>query len=285
MTHAPAAATGPGAEGAPSFARVVRVATTGSTNADLVAALRRGEEDAWPHLAVLVADHQAAGRGRSGREWSTPPGAALTASVVLRPPVPLERWSWLGLVAGLAVARAIRARTGLPAALKWPNDVVLVGAATRVEPGWGTDRKVAGVLAQVVPLARPVAVVGFGVNVHQGERDLPVPWAASLASVGAGNEARDLRGLLDAVGREFAALDAAFRAGRGDAVAAGIAGDVAGACATLGRDVRVRVPGGRTVAGRAVRLADDGALVLRPPGGGEVVITAGDVDHIRVVTD
>lgn len=280
-------ATPPGRAPSP-FTRLVRVPRTGSTNADLVAALRRGDprDGPWPHLGVLVTDHQAAGRGRAGRAWVTPPGTALTASVVLRPSAPPDRWTWLSLLAGLAVARAIHARTGLSAALKWPNDVVLTEAAPSTEPGWGRDRKVAGVLAEVVDLPEgPAAVVGFGVNVHQGATGLPVPWAASLASAGVAESDRDIPALLDAVGRELGYLDAAWTAYGGDAVASGLAAAVAQACSTVGRVVRVRLPGGGEVVGRATGLAGDGALVVRPEGGPAVLVTAGDVDHIRVRSD
>lgn len=273
------------ARAASSFARVVRVGRSGSTNAELAESLRRGDpvDGAWPHLGVLVADHQAAGRGRAGRGWVTPPGTALTASVVLRTDVPVDRWSWLGLLGGLAVVRAVRASTSLPAELKWPNDVVLRGVGARIEPGWGRDRKVAGVLAQVVPIPEgpPAAVLGFGVNVHQQGVDLPVRWATSLAAAGVPEEARGRDALLEAVGRELAPLEARWRAAGGDAVVAGLAAEVASACGTLGRDVRVVLPGGGEIAGRAARLGPDGALVVRPSSGPEVVVTAGDVDHVR----
>lgn len=278
------------------FSVVRRVPRTGSTNADLAHALRSRPSAAeeWPHLSVLVTDHQAAGRGRAGRGWETPAGSSLTASVVLRPRVPVGRWSWLGLLGGLAVARGVAARTGLAVGLKWPNDVLLVGAGARVAPGWGRDRKVAGVLAEVVrpaagPAAavepEPVAVLGFGVNVNQAEADLPVPWATSLAAAGASAQERDLDALLAAVGTELAGILGTWQSARGDAVAAGLADAVAQACVTLGREVRVLGPGGGEILGRAVGLGDDGALTVQPRVGPELHVTVGDVDHIRTVTD
>lgn len=266
---------------------MVRVPRTDSTNATLADALRRADPDdgAWPHLGVLVTDHQAAGRGRSGRGWVTPPGVALTASVVLRPEVPVARWSWLSLLGGLAVVRAIRATTDLPAALKWPNDVVLIGVGDRAEPGWGRDRKVAGVLAEVVhlPDGTAAAVVGFGINVHSGAADLPVAWAASLSSAGAPPGACRMDVLLDAVGHELVALTRRWADAAGDAAGTALAAEVAAACSTLGRQVRVSLPGGGSVTGLASDLADDGALLVRPASGPEVRVTAGDVDHIRTL--
>ncbi len=305
VTPSPPASPGPdlpapSPESPSPFSRLVRVPRTGSTNADVAHALRvpgaapGGAREAWPHLSVLVTDHQAAGRGRAGRGWQTPPGTSLTATVVLRPEVPVASWSWLSLVGGLSVARAIARRTGLSVGLKWPNDVLLLGVGDRFVPGWGHDRKVAGVLAEIVrPLEVPVpshlgeapaVVLGFGVNVHQAPDQLPVPWATSLAAAGSRAADRDIPALLGAVGTELAALFAAWEAVDGDPEAGGVADAVASACVTLGRDVRILLPGGGEVTGRAVRLADDGALVVRQASGPEIIVSAGDVDHIRTLT-
>lgn len=144
---------------------------------------------AWPHISALWARRQDAGRGRAGRRWITPPGSALTVSFVLRPLVPAAALAWLPLLAGLAardVVDAILISAWAPwrARTKWPNDVVLVpneragegiaagaGAETAAGagtgsgagaaavpvpaeiPGWGRARKVAGVLAELIPTA------------------------------------------------------------------------------------------------------------------------------------
>jgi BirA family biotin operon repressor/biotin-[acetyl-CoA-carboxylase] ligase len=107
--------------------------------------------------AVAVADFQTSGRGRLGRSWEAPPGEALLASVLLKPPGtrPLPQ---LALVAGVAVADALEGLTGLAVQIKWPNDVMLRRA------------KVAGMLAE----ARDGAVVlGLGINLNQARESLP----------------------------------------------------------------------------------------------------------------
>jgi BirA family biotin operon repressor/biotin-[acetyl-CoA-carboxylase] ligase len=110
-----------------------------------------------PEGALVVADHQTAGRGRLGRSWEAPPGTALLCSVLLKPPAESET-PQLSLVAGIAVADTIERTVGLAAQLKWPNDVML------------RRRKVAGCLAE----ARDGAVVlGIGVNFNQSEPELP----------------------------------------------------------------------------------------------------------------
>ncbi len=288
--RAPHEATTSGRTGAAdgvAFSRLVRVAEAGSTNADLATALRSpgGRRD-WPHRSVLVADHQAAGRGRAGRDWETPPGTALTASVALWPRVPLERWTWLSLLGGLAVARAVGRCTGLEVALKWPNDVLLVGVGNEAVPGWGTDRKVAGVLAEVVRVpgaaeGAAAAVLGFGLNVHQRAAQLPVPWATSLAAAGAAAAGLDLVVLLESVGEELGGLLEPWEAAGGDASRSGLAADVRRACATIGRRIAVVLPGTGELTGQAEGIDDDGALLVAVTGSGTVRVTVGDVGHVR----
>ena len=112
---------------------------------------------ALPEGALVVADHQTAGRGRLGRTWEAPPGKAILCSLLLKPP-PERDVPQLSLVAGIAVADALEEATGLAVQLKWPNDVML------------RRRKVAGCLAE----ARDgVVVLGIGVNVNQAREELP----------------------------------------------------------------------------------------------------------------
>lgn len=141
---------------------------TESTNDLALAAARAGGE----HGAVFVADHQHKGRGRRGRQWESPPGLSLLFSVLLRPRgVEPEKLGWVPLLAGLACAEAIRAHCGIPAGIKWPNDIVL---PCKKVPGW---RKLGGVLCESALSAGDpdpsYVVVGIGVNVNQSARDFP----------------------------------------------------------------------------------------------------------------
>jgi BirA family biotin operon repressor/biotin-[acetyl-CoA-carboxylase] ligase len=146
-------------------ARIVYFAQTGSTN-DVAARLAT---DGALEGTVVVADAQTAGRGRSGRSWFSPPGAGLYVSVVLRPRVDEER-AWPPLVtiaAGVGLAEGIRAASGLPVELKWPNDVVIADrpAARASDRRW---RKLAGILAEASATGRELqhVILGFGINVH-----------------------------------------------------------------------------------------------------------------------
>ncbi|ADG73947.1 biotin/acetyl-CoA-carboxylase ligase [Cellulomonas flavigena DSM 20109] len=261
------------------LARLEVVAETGSTNDAVVAGLRT-EPAAWPHGSVLVAEHQTAGHGRAGRTWQTPARSALTATFVARPRSGPATYGWLPLLAGLGTVRALRATAGVPAVLKWPNDVLVdLGDAVGQLAGWGGTRKVAGVLAQAVPEV-PAVAVGIGVNVDQRADELPVPWATSLALAGARSADRGcllvaLVTALDEVARRWSEHD-------GDAVAAGLLDEVASVCSTLGRRVRVELPGGADLVGTATALAPDGALVVQDTDGAAHHVLAGDVTHVRV---
>jgi BirA family transcriptional regulator, biotin operon repressor / biotin---[acetyl-CoA-carboxylase] ligase len=243
------------------FWRDVRVvAETGSTNADLLGEASRGLEEG----TVLVAGSQTAGRGRMGRQWVSPPGAALTFSVLLRPAaVPQASRGWVPLLAGVAVALAIREETGVEASLKWPNDVQVNGA------------KLAGILAEQ---AGGAIVVGIGLNVSAGRDELPVATATSLAIEGAPRVAADrlLVGILGELRRWYLAW-----AGRlGDAGGSGLHAEYQRLCVTLGREVRVTLPGDRTVTGLASEVDRTGRLVVRSAAG-PVPVSAGDVIHVR----
>jgi len=242
------------------------VPVTGSTNADLLARADAGE----PEGAVLVAEQQDAGRGRLGRAWVSPPRAALTFSVLLRPAaVPRARLGWLPLLAGVAVAAAVRDAAEVDARLKWPNDV-LVGAA-----------KLAGILAEATGDA---VVVGIGVNVSTGPGELPPPGpgalpATSLRLEGSPNldRARLLAGILAGLERRYRTWSRVL----GDAERSGLRAEYTGLCATLGRRVRVELPGGRLLDGLAADLDTDGRLLISMPPGADLPVAAGDIVHLR----
>ena len=230
-----------------------------STNDLVMAAGRAGAPEG---LAVL-ADRQTAGRGRRGRAWASPAGVGLYTSVLLRPGRPLCPASLLTLVAGLAVAEAIQEVAGLDARLKWPNDILVGG------------RKVAGILCEMASLDASVSyvVLGIGINVNHGSRDLPVdlfPEATALSlSTGRTIPRGDLAtALYNALDRWYAA----FCEGRTEAILA-LARQRS---ATLGRPVVVLAEDGEW-RGLAVDLDDDGALLVQEDGGGPRRVVASEV--------
>jgi len=260
------------------LARLEVVDEVGSTNSALADELRAAPS-LWPTPGLLLAERQTAGRGRSGRTWVTPAGTSVTGTFVLRPDLPSAALGWLPLLAGLGVVTALRATAGVRASLKWPNDIVVDNLAGHVE-GWGTWRKLGGILTEVVPLAdgAPAVLVGLGINVTQRPDELPVPSATSLALSGARHADRE--SVLVAVVSALALVAERLTAAHGDAVSAGLAGEVATACVTLGRTVHVDLPGGTRLDGVAQRLDEAGALVVRGPDGDRTVL-AGDVLLVR----
>ena len=263
------------------FAALEVVKETGSTNTDLADAARLRPWDV-PDLTVLTAELQNAGRGRMDRSWVAPERSSLFVSILLRPvnregrPLPTSSYGWLSLLAALALAESLASRTGVDAGLKWPNDVMVDG------------RKLAGVLAQLVPSSNglpPAVVVGTGLNVSLTDEDLPVPTATSLLMEYASTTDRNvlledyLLALADAY-RAFCSVD-----GDADAVPEGqqqsLRGRVTARLTTLGRDVRAEMPGGGELTGRAVALAETGALVIVDGQGAPHTVHAADVVHLR----
>jgi BirA family transcriptional regulator, biotin operon repressor / biotin---[acetyl-CoA-carboxylase] ligase len=236
------------------------VAETASTNEDLLAAARRGA----PEGVVLAAEVQTAGRGRMGRSWVSLPGTALTFSVLLRPAAPAAGRGWVPLLTGVAVASALRAGAGIDARLKWPNDVLVNGA------------KLAGILAEQ---AGDAIVVGAGVNIAAGQGDLPSASATSLALQGAACTDRQvlLIGLLEQLERRYLRWIAAQRDGTGSGE---LRHEYLSLSATVGRHVRVSLPGGRTLTGTSCDVDHAGRLVIRSADG-PVSVSAGDVVHLR----
>jgi BirA family biotin operon repressor/biotin-[acetyl-CoA-carboxylase] ligase len=232
------------------------VPETASTNSDVTAAARGGAAEGL----VVTAERQVAGRGRLGRRWESPSRAGIAVSVLLRPgAVAPARYGWLPLLAGVALAEAVRRVAEVDAVLKWPNDL-LIG-----------DLKCGGILVEALDGA---AVIGIGLNTTLREPELPTPTATSLALAGAACADRDP--LLRAVLRSLARWYERWRDAAGDADAAGLHAAYTFHCATLGRRVRLALPGGVTATGVADGIDHDGRILLdgRP-------YAAGDVEYLR----
>jgi BirA family biotin operon repressor/biotin-[acetyl-CoA-carboxylase] ligase len=259
--------------------RLTVLPEAGSTNDVLVAEASAGDV---PDFSVVATDHQTAGRGRLGRVWVAPRGAGLAVSVLLRPvlpagqPLEIAHFGWLPLIAGIAMTRAVQgvvdpSRVGL----KWPNDVQVDGL------------KVSGLLAELLPSADAV-VIGAGVNLSLTRDQLPTPVSTSLVLSGArlGDAPADGDALADGV------LAAYLTALRGlytdfvrlgaDPVASGVAEQLDEVCTTLGRQVKVELPGAPDLLGAAVGIDSTGRLRVRRSSDGAVVaVAAGDVTHLR----
>jgi BirA family biotin operon repressor/biotin-[acetyl-CoA-carboxylase] ligase len=151
MTDAPATL--------PEGCRLIDLHEVDGTNAEAMRLVLRGERGPlW-----IRAERQTAGRGRSGRAW-TSQGGNLFASYVVSLNCPLEKAGQLSLVAGVAVIDAIRHAGTVPGLrLKWPNDILVGGA------------KLGGILVESstpAPPARIVVITGVGLNLVSAPDDL-----------------------------------------------------------------------------------------------------------------
>ncbi len=210
-------------------------------------------DPSMPEGALALADFQTAGRGRLGRTWEAPPGAAILSSILLKPPAD-RKLPQLALVAGVAVADALEELLDLSVQIKWPNDVML------------RRQKVSGILAE----ARDGAVVlGIGVNINQVHGQLPAGAGSLLTTTG---REWDRAAVLDEVLSALARRYDEWLAGGLDAVYEGL-----GPRDFL-RGRRVSVDG---TAGTAVKIDREGRLEIAL-GHGEVrTLESGEVRYER----
>ncbi len=231
----------------PGF-RLNRVDRTGSTQDVVRAAARSGAAEGF----CCVADEQTSGRGRAGRSWSAPPGSALLVSLLLRRPPAVT--AGVPLAAGLAVLQALRRSCGVPALLKWPNDVLAGGA------------KLGGILAEGSPAAGTVLGIGVNLRVPSFPPDVdamslhqltatPPSWAGLLAP------------LLGALGERLAVLEQTGIPGLREEWLANAQG--------IGEAVRADL-GGKIISGTAAGIDNDGALLIDTARGRRRLV-AGDV--------
>jgi BirA family transcriptional regulator, biotin operon repressor / biotin---[acetyl-CoA-carboxylase] ligase len=261
--------------GGPFIRRLERFDSVSSTQP----IVRGWLEGGAPEVCLAIADEQTEGRGRLGRTWDAPPGAALLVSAGFRPLDLPAMHAWrLGATVALAMLDAAEDVAGLRDAtlgLKWPNDIVADGPD-------GLLRKVAGVLGEAVLDDDRVgtAVIGIGVNADWSAPDFPADLSTSMTSLRelSGGRPIDREALLEAWVDRLEPRYESLRRGRFDA------GGWSSRQRTTGELVEVDGPGGRLTA-RAVGVdPDTGSLQLAETGrSGLMVIDSGDVTRCRVV--
>ena len=239
---------------------VIYLPQVGSTNDYL---LDLAANDA-PAGTLVITDYQTAGRWRLDRRWEAPAGTALLFSLLFRPKWPVAQAHWLTMIAGLAVAAAVEAGTGLPCGLKWPNDVMC-----RVEDTW---RKVGGLLLATGlafdRIAYAVMGIGLNVNIPAGQMP-PTRTPATSLLLATGREVARLPLLVDILQR----LETGYvAAGQGRSPRP----DWQSRLISLGKTVTVQI-GAQTVSGVAVGTGPAGQLLVRDATGEEHEIPAGDV--------
>jgi BirA family transcriptional regulator, biotin operon repressor / biotin---[acetyl-CoA-carboxylase] ligase len=235
---------------AATVGRVVRLGRVESTQGVAFTLAAEGAAD----RTVVVADSQAAGRGRRGHAWLDEPGASLLVSILLRPRLEAARLPLLALAAGVAVADALAEVASLRPRLKWPNDVLVAG------------RKIAGILLESRLGPAPLVVLGIGVNLAQQVFPPELAGRATSVALETGGDVDHealLGALLEALDRQRDGLErGAFAEARQR---------WRDLSETLGRTVRID-----DVSGVALDIDDDGALVVAD-GDQRLRVVAGEI--------
>ncbi|HYU49021.1 MAG TPA: biotin--[acetyl-CoA-carboxylase] ligase [Candidatus Limnocylindria bacterium] len=266
------------------FSRRERFAIVGSTNDVVRDWLLAGV----PEVCLATADEQTAGRGREGRNWFAPPGAALLLSLGFRPKwlSPDRVWRLAALVS-LAMCEAAEEVAGLADGtirLKWPNDLAVEDAGP-ADPRRGRLRKLAGVLGETDGLgsADPRAVIGLGINVDWPAVTFPSELAATMTSLHEVTGGRSIapNDLMDAFTSRLEGGVARLREDRFQA-SGWLSRQV-----TNGREVRLEHPDGtdETLSARGVDL-ETGALIVAAPGSGQADrrVVSGEIRHVRLAS-
>ncbi|MBN2453862.1 MAG: biotin--[acetyl-CoA-carboxylase] ligase [Candidatus Omnitrophica bacterium] len=235
-----------------------------STNTIAYGLAEKGLEEG----AVIIADEQTGGRGRQGRVWNSPPGSGIYMSIILRPGMAPNEIPKITLVAAVAVAKAVRQFTGLPAIIKWPNDILV------------NRRKVCGILTEMKAEQDRIGfiVLGIGVNVNTRHKDLPKTASSlkeELRRHGGDNDLSRVelvKKILEAVDRHYNLLK---KKGSGPIIE-----EWKELSAMLGARIRVALPN-RSFEAQAHDIDQDGSLVVRLDSGMLQKVAAGDVEMIR----
>ncbi|HOW35248.1 MAG TPA: biotin--[acetyl-CoA-carboxylase] ligase [Candidatus Omnitrophota bacterium] len=216
-----------------------------------------------PEGTVVLAEGQSRGRGRLGRNWSSPKGKGIYLSIILRPLSSPSEVSRLTLLTAVAVSEAIKQVTGVSALIKWPNDLLV------------DDKKIAGILTELNAEVDRVkfVVIGIGINVNTRPDALP-EGATSLRGILQGPVSRVelTKEILRQVERRYGELNKhGFAA---------IAQCWKGLSVTLNKRIKITDPGGM-IEGVAVDIDKDGGLLIRKDSGVVVKKTAGDVVRVK----
>jgi|TARA_B110000503_G_scaffold143734_1_gene247779 BirA family transcriptional regulator, biotin operon repressor / biotin---[acetyl-CoA-carboxylase] ligase len=232
--------------------RVSVVEVTGSTQEDLKEFVKTSQAR---NGDVIAAEFQSAGRGRLGRSFNAPKSSALTFSLYFKPQLIKNEWSFLPLLTGLAAVFTIKEiDPQMNPTLKWPNDILL------------EDGKVGGIIAQASPEG---IIVGVGINVEMSELELPVPHATSLSLHNCKELNRNK--ILSLFLTIFQDLTERWQQGED------LRHLYYEQSSTIGSDIRVELPDGTFLTGRATHISPAGELILQDG----THVSVGDIVHLR----
>ena len=238
--------------------RRLEVVTSTSSTQDAVVASAGSDSG-----VVVVATEQPSGRGRLDRTWTSPPGAGLWFSALLRTQWPVADVGVVPLLSAVAVARTLNQDCGLTSSVKWPNDVLV------------NDAKIAGVLVQLVN--SDSVVIGVGVNTSMTLEQRPIITATSLTIEGVADfdHPQLLMSILGHLGELVGPIE------EDGSWPSDVLDEYRALSSTVGREVSVHLPSGQTLSGLAVDLDPYGRLEVQDADGVVVTVGAGDVVHVR----
>lgn len=217
---------------------------TDSTNLDA----KRAEN--VPDKSIFIADMQTSGRGRLGRDWSSPKGCGIWMSIYLKPKTDISDVSQLTLIAGLAVSRAIKGT-----AIKWPNDVLF------------GSKKVCGILTEMTAEGGNIKHIIVGVGVNVNNRDFPEELRDKATSIYIETgTAPERESIISDIAKEFFSMYERFLI---DGFSL-FKEEYTEKCITLGKEVYL-VNGEENRMAKAVGITDAGELIVEMNGTTEIV--------------
>lgn len=216
-----------------------------------------------PEGAIVVAETQGGGRGRLSRGWFTPHGRGVWFSIVLRPRFLPQEAPKCTLLAAVAIAKGIRAATGIEVGIKWPNDILYAG------------KKLVGILTEMSAEMDGInyVVIGMGVNVNIRQEAFPEEIRATATSLAA-IAGRRLR-RLDVLTASLAAMEPLYERVQQEGFAP-VLDEWRKYAVTLGQEVNV-ISVDQVFSGRAVDIDSEGALLVERADGAVERVLAGDV--------
>ena len=228
-----------------------------STNKEAKKLAANGEREG----TVVIAEEQLAGRGRSGRTWFAPQ-TGIWMSVILRPPISPADASKITLIAGLAVCEGIKAVTGLPAQIKWPNDIVL------------HNKKVCGILTEMSAEMEKVnyIILGIGINVNISSFPEDIKNMATSLKIEGGKD-YDRKEIVKAI---LTNLEKYYEAYLNKQDLENLIEKYKSYCLTLGKEVKI-IHRNEEFIGKAIDLTEEGELMVEKHDGQVITVFSGEV--------
>lgn len=211
---------------------------------------------------VVISDEQVGGRGRLGRNWSSPKGEGIWMSIILKPDIPPTEGSKMTQIAAAAVCQAIRATTGLDVLIKWPNDIILNG------------KKVCGILTEMSGELNQVEYIIVGIGVNVNIKAFPEEILEKATSLYLEKkQVLQRKELILSILQEFEKLFENYTAGEGLASTIEVCRKYS---AMIGKEIRL-IQGNREESVLALDITEDGILKIKRENGQEDLILSGEV--------